>query len=75
MDVSPRDSRGMGARSACEQKEKNVVKMEKLSIKQINEFIRDERMAVKEYSQLGLPGLARDEERHLNFFKMLRARR
>jgi hypothetical protein len=49
--------------------------MEKLSKKQLDYFIRDERMAAREYEKLGLKGLARDEERHLNFFKMLKARR
>jgi len=49
--------------------------MEKLTKKQINYFIRDERKAVREYKELGLPGLAKDELRHENFFKMLKARR
>jgi hypothetical protein len=49
--------------------------MEKLTKKQIDYFIRDERNAVNEYKKLGLPGLAKDEEQHMNFFKMLKARR
>jgi hypothetical protein len=49
--------------------------MEKLSRKQLDYFIRDERMAVREYEKLGLGKIASEERRHMNFFKMLKARR
>jgi rubrerythrin len=47
----------------------------KLTKKQLNYYIKDERKAVKEYKKLGLKGLAKQEQSHLNFFKMLKARR
>ena len=49
--------------------------MEKIPKKQLNALIKDEREAVQMYRGLGLPGLAADEQRHMNFFKMLKARR
>ena len=49
--------------------------MEKLSKKQLNFFIRDERMAAREYHDLGLHKLEADERRHMNFFKMLKGKR
>jgi len=49
--------------------------MKKLSRKKIQYFIKDERKAAKEYKRLGLPGLAKDEKKHMNFFKMLKRKR
>jgi hypothetical protein len=48
--------------------------MKKLSVKQINYFLKDEKKANAEYRRVGLPGLAKDEAKHARFFKMLKAK-
>jgi len=47
----------------------------RLTKRQINYYIKDERKAVREYKRLGLKGLVKDEQAHLNYFKMIKARR
>jgi hypothetical protein len=43
--------------------------MRKLTKRKIKAFIRDEKMAVKEYKRYGLKNLARDEKKHSIFLK------
>ncbi len=47
----------------------NTMKMNKLTCKKIKYFIKDEKKASKEYGQLGLKKLSRQEGEHYKFFK------
>jgi hypothetical protein len=49
--------------------------MRHLTNKEINRLIRDERHDEKMYERLGLPGIAEQERRHMEFFRMLKAAR
>jgi hypothetical protein len=49
--------------------------MKHLTRKQINHLIREERKDSLMYKRLGIQGIASEEKRHMDFFKMLKARR
>lgn len=47
----------------------------RLTPKKIAYFMKDEKKASKEYKELGLSKLARDEKSHYDFFKKLKKRK
>lgn len=49
-----------------------MVRERRISCGKIDYFIKDEKHADREYSKLGLPKLAKDERKHMMFFKGLR---
>lgn len=44
----------------------------KPSCKRLNELIKDEVMAVKEYKSYGYIGMSKDEEKHLNILRNIK---
>lgn len=49
--------------------------MAKMSCKKLNELIKDEKMAAKEYRHYGLPSLAKDEAKHRRILTRIKAQR
>jgi hypothetical protein len=46
-----------------------------ISNKKLREYIADEKAGIREYKKQGWFGLAKAEQRHLNFLKLLEAKK